>query len=101
MANIPLSVVLTVYNMSECLEECLDSLQAQTFQRFELICIDDGSVDDSLEILNKYASSFEKCTIIRQKNKGAAAARNAGIGLARGDYLLMLDSDDIFEPTRP
>lgn len=99
MPQHPLSVVLTVYNMGECLRDCMDSLEAQTYQDFELICIDDGSTDESDQILAQYEGSFESFLVVQQQNQGAAAARNVGIDQARGDYLIMLDSDDIFDPS--
>lgn len=94
-----LTVVLTVYNTGECLAECLDDILAQTFSDYEVVCIDDGSTDDSPEILTRYQSRFPTFRLFRQKNAGPAAARNAGMDHARGDYLMLLDSDDRFEPT--
>ena len=99
MAAPALSVVLTVYNMGDCLAPCLDDLLAQTFRDYELICIDDGSADGSAETLRRYAPRFESMRLERQDNAGPAAARNAGMRLARGEYLMLLDADDRFEPT--
>lgn len=94
-----LSVVLTVFNMQECLRECLESIHAQTFEDYELICVDDGSTDNSPAILSETAPQFASCSVIRQENAGPAAARNAGIDAARGRFLLLLDADDRFAPT--
>lgn len=96
-----LSVVLTVYNMGECLAPCLDDIAAQTFRDFELICVDDGSTDGSANVLAQAEASgrFPSFTLVTQANAGPAAARNRGIDAARGEYLMLLDSDDRFEPT--
>ncbi len=96
-----LSVVLTVYNMGDCLAPCLEDVKAQTFRDFELICVDDGSTDGSEDVLRQAESSgsFPSFKLISQENSGPAAARNRGIEAARGAYLLLLDSDDRFEPT--
>ena len=93
-----LSVVLTIYNMESCLKPCLDTIAAQTFTDYELICVDDGSTDTSVDILRSYEDAFPCMEIIEQKNKGAAAARNLGMTHARGEFLMLLDSDDAFEP---
>jgi glycosyltransferase involved in cell wall biosynthesis len=77
----------------------MDSILAQTLQDIEVICIDDGSTDSSLTILGEYAERDSRLTIIQRKNGGAGAARNTGLGVARGDYLSFLDADDFFEPT--
>lgn len=99
MSEPVLSVVMTVYNMGDCLAPCLDDLLAQTFRDFELICIDDGSTDGSADTLQRYARRFEAFRLERQENAGPAAARNAGMRLAQGEYLMLLDADDRFEPT--
>lgn len=97
-ADLPmLSVVLTVYNMEACLSECLDSLIEQTYSDFEVICIDDGSQDSSLDILQRYAEQDKRLLVFTQENAGPAQARNAGLSMAHGTYVMLLDSDDIFE----
>lgn len=92
------SVVIPVYNAEEYLRECLDSLLAQTLSDFEVICVDDGSTDGSMEILSEYGACDERFQTISRTNSGAGAARNAGIEIARGEYLLFLDADDFAEP---
>lgn len=94
-----ISVILPVYNVEKYLEKCLDSILNQTFDDFELICIDDGSTDTSLSILEKYINIDNRITIIIQKNQGAGAARNKGIDIAKGKYLSFLDADDYIEST--
>lgn len=93
-----ISVILTVYNTANVLRETLDSIFAQTFKDFELICVNDGSTDDSLSILNEYANLDSRIRIISQENAGVSSARNKGLSLANSTYTLILDSDDIFLP---
>ena len=89
------SVVMPVYNVEKYLKESLASLISQSFKNFELICVDDGSTDKSGEILRSMKPKFRRMTILEQKNKGAGAARNAGIKAAKGKYLFFMDADDI------
>ena len=95
--DIKISIVMPVYNVEKYLRQCIDSILNQTYQNFELICVDDGSTDNSLNILHEYASKDERIKIITQKNEYAGVARNKGINIAKGEYLLFLDSDDFFE----
>lgn len=92
------SVVIPVYNAEEHLRQCLDSVVHQTFTDIEIICVDDGSRDGSLEILREYKESDSRIQVICQENSGAGAARNTGLRQATGEYLAFLDSDDFFEP---
>ena len=89
------SVILPVYNVEDYLEECLDCILNQTLKEIEVICVDDGSSDRSLEILINYAQKDERIIVLTQKNKGAGAARNYGLSIAKGKYLSFLDSDDV------
>lgn len=91
------SVIIPVYNVEEYLRECLDSIVKQTLREIEIICVDDGSTDNSLGILKEYALKDNRITVITQKNLHAGVARNAGLAVARGEYLSFLDSDDFFE----
>lgn len=95
---VKVSIILTVFNTSNYLEQCLDSIVSQTLKDIEIICVDDGSTDESLKILKKYRDRDNRVTLISQKNSGAGAARNRGLSIARGEYLSFLDSDDFFEP---
>lgn len=94
--NIPVSVVMPVYNAETNLAECLDSFIRQTLKRFEIICVDDGSKDRTLSILGAYKQKDSRIRILRQKHKGAGEARNTGLAQARGTYVVFLDADDIF-----
>lgn len=95
--NIPLvSVIMPVYNAEKYLYQCLNSLKEQTLKNIEIICVDDGSTDKSLNILKQFADIDKRFIILRQKNLGAAVARNNGIDISKGRYLIFLDSDDYF-----
>ena len=96
---IKVSVIIPVYNVEQYLRPCLDSVLNQTLKNIEIICIDDGSTDDSLKILMEYAEKDNRITILKQKNKGAGVARNYGMSIATGEYFLFLDSDDFFSET--
>ncbi len=89
------SVVIPVYNSERYLSECLDSILNQTLQDIEVICVDDGSTDQSLEILNSYARADARIYTITQDQKGAGAARNLGFRHATGEYVFFCDSDDL------
>ena len=91
---VKVSIILPVYNVEKYVNECLDSIVNQTFNDMEIICINDGSTDNSLAILNSYASRDERIKIISQENAGLGAARNVGIRLAEGEYIFFIDSDD-------
>ena len=92
-----LSVIIPVYNVEEYIGECLESILNQPFKDFEIICINDGSTDNSLEVLKKYKDKDERIIIIDKKNEGSGIARNTGINIARGDYLFFIDGDDGIE----
>ena len=91
------SVIIPVYNVEEYLRECLDSVVNQTLKEIEIICVDDGSTDNSLEILKEYAKKDNRISVLTQENLHAGVARNAGLAVAQGEYLSFLDSDDFFE----
>lgn len=95
--DVKISVVLPVYNVANYLRKCLDSLVNQTFKDFEVICVNDGSTDLSLSILEGYALTDSRFKIISQDNQGLSGARNTGIKEVQGDYILFVDSDDWLE----
>ena len=96
---VKVSVVIPVYNVEEFLKECLDSIVNQTLEDIEIICVNDGSKDKSLDILNYYAENDDRFTVISQENGGHAVATNRGMKLAEGEYLYLMDSDDVVELT--
>lgn len=98
MESIKISVIIPVYNSEAYLSECLDSIFSQTFSDFEVICINDGSTDHSLDILEHYKAMHPNMLILSQPNLHAGVARNLGMKNANGEYFLFLDSDDTFSP---
>lgn len=89
-----ISVIIPIYNAEEYLKECLDSVINQTLKDIEIICIDDGSTDNSLQILNEYAKNDTRIKVFKQKNKGAGFERNFALNKANGDFIAFMDSDD-------
>lgn len=94
-----ISVIIPVYNAEKYIAETLDSVLAQTFNDIEIICIDDGSTDGSIKILEKYQKKDKQIKIIKQKNQGVIVARNNAIKQAKGEFIYPLDSDDIIDKT--
>lgn len=92
------SVIVPVHNSMPYLEECLASILAQTTPAFEIICIDDGSTDDSARFLDETARTHESIVVVHQPCAGVSAARNAGIERARGAFILFVDADDLAAP---
>lgn len=88
------SVIVPVYNAEACLEQCLDSIIKQSYKNLEIILVDDGSSDDSLAIMRRWKLKDLRIKIIVKSNGGASSARNAGIDIAKGDYLAFIDADD-------
>ena len=93
-----ISVIIPVYNVEKYLRECLDSVCAQTFNDFEVICVDDGSTDSSPAILDEYAAKDRRFKVLRNEHSNAGVCRNAGMDIAQGEYCSFLDSDDVFSP---
>ena len=95
--DVKISVIIPVYNTAKFLPQCLDSIASQTLKDIEVICVDDGSTDDSLSVLKEYAKKDSRFSVYAQPNTNAGAARNRGIEHASGKYYSFLDSDDFFE----
>lgn len=91
------SIIVPVYNSAQFLNRCLDSLICQTLSDIEIICVNDGSTDDSLEILESYANQDSRIKIITQENRGISSARNCGIKNASAKYIGLVDSDDFVD----
>lgn len=94
MSKPKVSIIVPVYNVEKYLEQCLDSLVNQSLKEIEIICIDDESSDNSLDILYRYSENDSRIKVISQKNTGLSGARNTGINHVNGDYLMFVDSDD-------
>lgn len=92
-----ISIIVPVYNTKKYLTRCLDSLVNQTFQDIEILCVNDGSTDGSLEILKSYEEKDRRVKVFNQKNSGPATSRNTGLKNATGEYLMFCDSDDWYE----
>lgn len=98
MENSPaISVIVPVYNVEKHLKKCIDSILSQSFTNFELILVDDGSVDQSGIVCEKYGVLDKRIKVIHQRNSGVSAARNAGIKISEGEYILFIDGDDYID----
>ena len=93
-----ISVIIPVYNAEKYLEATLESVRGQTFQDFEVICINDGSTDNSLNILQHVAAEDPRFKVFTQQNAGGSASRNKGLEMVKGDYIAFLDNDDLYHP---
>lgn len=91
---IKFSIIIPVYNSEHFLKECIDSILNQCYQNIEIILVNDGSTDSSLEICNNYSTMDSRIIVIDKKNGGVSSARNSGLKIASGDYILFVDSDD-------
>lgn len=95
--NPMVTVIIPVYNVEKYLAECLNSVINQTIKKLEIICVEDGSTDQSLEILRRFSERYPFIKVIQQENRGLSAARNTGLESACGEYVYFLDSDDFIE----
>lgn len=91
------SIIVPIYNVEQYLAECLDSLMNQTLRDIEIICVNDGSQDNSADIVRKYMQADSRIKLIEQENCGLSGARNAGLKVAKGEYVYFMDSDDWLE----
>lgn len=98
MSPILISVIVPVYNVEKYLRKCLDSIINQTYQNIEIILVDDGSKDTSGQICDEYALKDSRIIVIHKENGGLSSARNAGLDIAKGNYVMFVDSDDYVEP---
>ena len=88
------SVIVPVYNAEKTLRRCLDSILRQTFSDYEVILVDDGSKDSSLDICKSYCAKDKRFSVLHQENSGVSKARNRGLDSAKGNYICFVDSDD-------
>lgn len=88
------SIIVPIYNSEKCIKQCISSIQNQTYKNLEIILIDDGSTDSSLDICRSYAAADERIKVIHKENGGVSSARNCGIRAASGVYIQFVDSDD-------
>ena len=93
-----ISVIVPVYNVEKYLQECLDSIQNQTYSDIEVILVNDGSTDKSKEICGKYCKQDNRFQLLNQENQGLSAARNSGVAASTGEFIAFVDSDDIILP---
>lgn len=93
------TIVVAIYNVADCLEECIQSIISQTYKNIEIILVNDGSTDDSLSVCRRFSSQDSRIKIIDQKNQGVSVARNNGIENAGGDYIMFVDGDDCLHET--
>lgn len=98
MNNPLISVVVPVYNVEAFLDDCVESIISQTYANLEIILVDDGSTDSSAELCDKWMKSDSRVMVIHKTNGGLSSARNAGIEIARGEYIGFIDSDDYIHP---
>ena len=92
------SIIIPVYNATPYLQQCLESVAAQTLADFECICVDDGSTDSSWIILQDWSKKDKRIKVVSQKHQSCGMARNEGVRIARGEYIIFLDADDFFHP---
>lgn len=89
-----LSIIIPIYNLEKYINKLLDTITTQDLDDIQIICVDDGSSDNSVEVINTYANKYNSIKVIKQKNSGVSTARNRGIDYATGEYLFFIDGDD-------
>lgn len=92
-----ISIIVPMYNVENKIDECIKSILKQSYVKLDIILIDDGSIDSTYEICEKYSNVDERITLVHQENKGVSVARNYGIDIARGKYIMFLDADDYLD----
>ena len=97
-AAVAISVIIPIYNVEKYLPRCLESVINQSFSNIEIICVNDGSTDNSGKILAKFGAKDARFRIITQDNQGLSASRNNGMEIASGSYIFFLDADDFLHP---
>ena len=95
--NYKVSIIVPVYNVEKYIHKCIVSILSQTYKNLEIILVDDGSPDNCGKICDEYASNDNRIIVIHQKNGGLSAARNAGLNISTGNFIVFVDSDDYLE----
>ena len=95
--NILISIVVPTYNNEKFIDKCVESILSQTYHEFELLIINDGSTDNTINVLQPYLKKEQRIKLHNTKNKGVSSARNLGISKAKGEYICFIDSDDWVE----
>lgn len=95
--EVKVSIIIPVYNVSSFLDKCISSCINQSFKEIEIIIVNDGSTDDSIQIIRKYATADERIVVVDKENQGSMLARKSGLDIARGEYVFYLDGDDYIE----
>lgn len=90
------SIIIPIFNMAPYIKRCISCIEKQTYKNFEVIFVDDGSSDDSYKLLEKYKEKYSYIKVIHTENRGVSAARNTGVKIATGDYIVYVDADDYF-----
>ena len=98
MENSLISVIVPVYNAEKYLDKCVNSIINQKYTNLEIILVDDGSKDNSLDLCKKYAEKDNRIKVIHKENGGLSSARNVGLAVARGEYIMFCDPDDLYLP---
>jgi len=96
--SVKYSIIVPVYNVRPYLSECLEAVLLQSVHDWECICVDDGSLDGSGDLLDEYGTRDSRIRVIHTQNRGVSAARNAAIDIARGEWITFLDADDVYTP---
>lgn len=97
MKNIKVSIIIPCYNAEKCLKNCIDSILGQSLKEMEIICVNDGSTDNTLSILQDYEKKDNRIVVVNKENGGVSSARNEGLKYAKGDFLIFIDSDDYID----
>lgn len=97
MKNIKVSIIVPCYNAEKCLKNCIDSILKQSLKEIEIICVNDGSTDSTVNILQEYAKKDNRIIVVNKENGGASSARNEGLKYAKGEFLIFIDSDDYID----
>ena len=96
--EVKISVIIPVYKVEPYIRKCLESVLSGTYKNLEVICVNDGSPDNCLQIMQKIAAEDDRLIVVDQNNQGVAAARNNGLSHVTGDYVAFVDSDDFVHP---